>query len=270
MARVPPSAMPWPPFCTPTSSDIRIMPANLISVAIAWLATHLVSFSLLGFLLVGLFLAGVIGMPGKVQGPAGGRSGGELTPAASGDPGTASARPDRPQPKVNRYPAAARPGLPNDAAGATTVPGGPARKQPRLIGGSLPMYDRSKFPTSKVRPVPGEGDGFFRPPGEGSLPGPGASTRDDLLQGARRAFWNGDFEVAEAAYMALLAEYPADADGFGELGNLYQAMGKPQMALDAYYEAAVRLQAAGERERLTEVVELLRREGDERADRLKD
>jgi tetratricopeptide (TPR) repeat protein len=93
-------------------------------------------------------------------------------------------------------------------------------------------------------------------------------TREDYLQRARRAFWNGEFEAAEAGYMAMISAHPADADGFGELGNLYQSMGKPQRALDAYYEAAVRLKASGEQERFRELVELLTREGDPRADTL--
>ena len=136
-----------------------------------------------------------------------------------------------------------------------------------MIGGSLPIYDQSRFKPSNSDPLPEEGNGAFRPPDEGSPPGPLTVTRDDLFQDARRAFWNGDFEAAEAAYMALVSEFPADADAFGELGNLYQAMGKPKLALDAYFEAALRLQAVGELERLTEMVELLRREGDARADR---
>jgi hypothetical protein len=66
--------------------------------------------------------------------------------------------------------------------------------------------------------------------------------------------------------MALITAYPADADAFGELGNLYQSMGKPQLARDAYYAAAARLREAGEDEKLKEVIELLTREGDRRAD----
>jgi hypothetical protein len=68
--------------------------------------------------------------------------------------------------------------------------------------------------------------------------------------------------------MAMISAYPADADGFGELGNLYQSMGKPQRALDAYYEAAVRLKASGEQERFHELAELLADEGDPRAAQL--
>lgn len=242
------------------------MPANFISAALAWLATHLVLFSLLGFLLAGLFVAGVIG-PVQV-GPDAGRSGAPMTTPEPNDPDTAPARPDRPRPAVNQ-PEAAKPDLPKGAAPLVT--GGPAHKPPRLIGGSVPIYDPSRSAPSKAGPLPGDGDGSFRPSGEGeSPPGPAGSTRDDLLQDARRAFWNGDLEKAEAGYMALVSAFPADADAFGELGNLYQAMGMPEMALDAYYEAALRLRAAGERERLEEMVELLRREGDERAERLTD
>lgn len=244
------------------------MPVNLISVAIAWLATHLVLFSLSGFLLAGLFVAGVIGTPGQVQGPAAGTNGGDEMLATPDNRGTVRAGPEQLQTTVNRPAPAAMPYRPESAAAATADPGEPARRQPRLIGGSLPIYDQSRFTSLKSGQVHGAGLESFRPQGDGSPPGPIAMTRDGLLQDARRAFWNGDFEAAESAYMGLISEYPADADAFGELGNLYQAMGKQEMALDAYYEAALRLQASGERARFTEMVELLRREGDERADRL--
>jgi len=243
------------------------MPPNLITVAIAWLATHLVLFTLLGFVLAGLFLAGVIGTPGQGQPATAGRLDADVMPAISGHPGDAGAKFDENRAVLSRPQASGKP-YPTKGVGEVGDDSRePARKQPRLIGGSLPIYDQSRFKPSKSGPLPGEGNGAFRPPGEGSPSGPLTVTRDDLLQDARRAFWNGDFEAAEAAYMALVSEYPADADAFGELGNLYQAMGKPKLALDAYFEAALRLQAVGERERLTEMVELLRREGDGRADR---
>lgn len=84
------------------------------------------------------------------------------------------------------------------------------------------------------------------------------------MQRARRAFWDGEFEAAEAAYMDLVAVYPEDADLFGELGNLYEAMGQEALALDAYYEAGVRLKRGDFREKLDKVIEIFEKKGDDR------
>ena len=88
-----------------------------------------------------------------------------------------------------------------------------------------------------------------------------------MVQQARRAFWNGDFEGAESAYMSVISAYPEDADAFGELGNLYQAMGKDEQAMDAYFEAGILLEQAGEREKLKQIIDLLVKKGDQRIHR---
>ena len=56
----------------------------------------------------------------------------------------------------------------------------------------------------------------------------------------------------------------ADADAFGELGNLYNAMGRRAEALDAYYAAGLRFKAAGAADRLQQVIDILRKEKDDR------
>ncbi len=89
-----------------------------------------------------------------------------------------------------------------------------------------------------------------------------------LLQAARMAFWEGSMEKAEATYLRYLSERPGDADGFGELGNLYQSMGRRQDALDAYFEAGVRFKAQGQREQLLQIVELLSEAKDPRSGKL--
>ena len=92
---------------------------------------------------------------------------------------------------------------------------------------------------------------------------------DELLQRARRAYWDGEFERAEAAYMDAVTQYPGEPDPFGELGNLYEAMGKPALAQDAFFEAAVRLKERGQQEKLNEVIRLLDDKGDARASLLR-
>jgi TolA-binding protein len=239
---------------------------NLLSIAINWLATHLVLLSLLGFLFAGLFVSGAFDAPERREG--------RKTASAPRTDIAVDRKPvsDRQQ-VVERMPD--RPpqhqtgtgsSLGSGAADAVLRPREPDRKAPKLIGGSLPLYAPPRpVPPVDGRPPADEADSF-RPAVVQGAAEKSAATRDDLLQAARRAFWNGDFEAAEAAYMALITAYPADADAFGELGNLYQSMGKPQLARDAYYAAAARLREAGEDEKLKEVIELLTREGDRRAD----
>jgi tetratricopeptide (TPR) repeat protein len=140
-------------------------------------------------------------------------------------------------------------------------------KQPKLIGGSLPVYQR----------MPGEPEkgsfdasGGFRPPEPVSAPPVvDANDYEARLQAARRAFWNGEFELAEAGYVELITIHPDDADAFGELGNLYETMGEWQLAKDAYFAAGERLKQAGEIEKLNHVIDLLEGKGDARAQRLR-
>ena len=210
------------------------MPANPLSAAFNWLATHLVALCLLGFVVSGLMVSGLIG-----GGP----------PVARDRPTAGSASdPD-----------------PVDA-GVGRVDVDPAETAPRLIGGSLPVYGQAA-PGGPRPPSEDSADGF-RPPASVPLPEPARLTREDHLQRARRAYWNGEFEQAEAAYMDMIEAFPGDADAFGELGNVYQSMGKQERALDAYYEAAVRLHAAGEKARLRPLGEFFARQGDSRLDQL--
>ena len=62
-----------------------------------------------------------------------------------------------------------------------------------------------------------------------------------LLYSARNAFHQGKLDVAIQKYKELTELENDEADYFGELGNVYYAMGKWRKAGLAYYEAAVRL-----------------------------
>ena len=224
------------------------MITQLLTALIRWLATHLVAFTLLGFLTVGLHFAGIIdlsrvvgadavevAMPGgDPAGPAGGRS--QATDPLSGPPDSEPAS-ETGRAAVN---------------GGPLRPVGPAGGGPRLIGGILPVEGAATGREGDFRPSEQE------PPSADEAPG-------DYLQVARRAYWNGDFEASEAAYMALIGEAPGDGNAFGELGNLYQSMNRPGLALDAYFEAGVRFRAAGDREKLHQIIEVLKQQGDERA-----
>lgn len=246
------------------------MRGSILTSLLNWLACHLVAWGLLGFLLWALILAGVVRLPGARGTDA--AVGTDIHAPAAGLPRDASDTVPRAAPLAGPTQEA---GSFRPAPDAVVGDKGPADRQaarprtPKLIGGSIPLYEQPRFapPVRAAAPAAEEG---FRPSDAGQVAQPQdrAPTRDDLVQQARRAFWNGDFEAAEAAYMALISAYPGDADGFGELGNLYESMGRPAAALDAFFEAGVRLKAGGGGEKLSQIIELLTREGDPRVDQL--
>jgi len=120
----------------------------------------------------------------------------------------------------------------------------PVDPQPPMIGGALPNYASA-------------GEGFRPPNAPMPLADSGPPSREMLIQAARRAFWNGEFETAEATYMTAISRYPEDPDLFGELGNLYRSMGEQARSLDAYFAAGLRLRAMGDRDKLSQVIDLL-------------
>jgi len=221
------------------------MPRGFVAISLNWLATHLVSIILIGFLVTGLLLADVIRLPSHPVW--------NLPDAATPRPAVTpdTDLPGQGGPVFEEL----RPGQPQSAA----------RKAPKLIGGSLPVHGEARYDSGSA-PAPPDGSvGGFRPPTAGAtVPETVGVGRDDLLQQARRAFWNNDFGAAEAAYINMVAAFPGDADAFGELGNLYEAMGKPSQALDAYYEAGIRLRAAGDTAKLQQVIDLFERNDDPR------
>ena len=235
------------------------MPGSLFSFVVTWLASHLVALSLLGFVAAGLVVSGVVAVPG-VGGEETLETGRDLQPAREAEAPTV-----RPAPVARDLPSE------TDARSAKPVPQSSSApvaelatrsKAPKLIGGSIPLYQDPRVPPAS----PSDPQGF-RPSGAPPVPMM-PPDRDELLQVARRAYWNGDFEAAEIGYMELIAQYPGDADAFGELGNVYQSMGRPAQALDAFFEAGVRLKAAGETAKLQHVIDLLTAEDYKRIDEL--
>ena len=113
------------------------MPVNLLAIVFNWFATHLVLFSLLGFVFVGLLVFGVI----DIQGAA---------PAGRGESvsSTVTPHPENRTPPASDLPAAAmaEPGRAGAALEKADVGGEEARSKkagrpaPKLIGGSLPIY----------------------------------------------------------------------------------------------------------------------------------
>ncbi len=230
------------------------MRSGLIARFTQFIATHLVAFCLLIFIVLGarlFFPAEERAASARVATPPPVTS---SAPPASAD----VVEPEAPSPPSASQVTAERPGV-NES---TRSPPGSAASDytpPRMIGGTLPNYQQSRDGSDQ-----GQGTAF-RPRQQTLEPPP---NRDAMVQRARRAFWNGDAEGAEAAYKAVLAAFPDDADTFGELGSLYQSTGRDTEAMDAYYEAAVRLKAAGEGDRLRPIIEYFEQQGDPRVQQL--
>lgn len=70
-------------------------------------------------------------------------------------------------------------------------------------------------------------------------------TQGTLWYAARVAAWNKDYPLAVERYKKLTADYPENADGFGELGNIYYSLGDKSAAVEAYQNALTIYQAAG-------------------------
>ena len=248
------------------------MPGNLLSILVGWLATHLVLLGFLGFGVAGLMVAGVIDWP-RVT--ADGASSNRVAPASEIDEAVSASGPRLAPLDEVAGKSISKPGQALSPTQDATPDGehrpAPPRKAPKLIGGSIPVYSDPRFAPSAAAAGAAPADDPFRPAvvEGGDPPLAGQMTRDEFVQQARRAYWNGDFEAAEAAYMKMLLVFPGDADAFGELGNLYQSMGRPAQALDAYFEAGLRLKAEGNREKLQQIIELMQKEGDGRGDQLR-
>ncbi len=264
------------------------MPGNLILAFVRWLATHLVVITFAGFAVTGLWVFGLVDLEDLAA-----TLRGQPRPSATAAVDSTGQPPKSAAPTGPSAPLEEPTGMQKSAPDGVTAGGEGAPKpdhrpdldespislpdeppQPKMIGGSIPVFKEhaEQPPSSTATPAESETDpavSTFRPPELVADEVPVQPSRADMLQQARRAFWNGDYEAAEAAYMALISEYPGDADGFGELGNLYRKTGRNARSLDAYYEAGRRLKAMGEGEKLQRIIDLLVEAGDDRADRLK-
>lgn len=71
---------------------------------------------------------------------------------------------------------------------------------------------------------------------------------DDLLYQARKAYWDGDYQLAIRLYQQLIEDDGDNADHIGELGNIYYAINDFDNAARQFYQAAIILIARGKRE----------------------
>lgn len=73
-----------------------------------------------------------------------------------------------------------------------------------------------------------------------------AASYKEILHAARTDFSNSQFKMAIDKYKELIALEDHEADFYGELGNVYYAMGSWDLASEVYYEAALRLIERGD------------------------
>ncbi len=66
-----------------------------------------------------------------------------------------------------------------------------------------------------------------------------------LLADARKAYWDGAFESAEASYKELVKQQPDSLEYKGELANVYWKAGKSKEAAQLFAELAPQLAAKG-------------------------
>lgn len=73
-----------------------------------------------------------------------------------------------------------------------------------------------------------------------------SASHSELIDQARLAFNSGNADKAISLYKELSELNPDDPNAYGELGNVYYAQGKWQLAGQAFYEAAIRLLRQGQ------------------------
>jgi len=94
----------------------------------------------------------------------------------------------------------------------------------------------------------------FRPPD--ALPVEDVKN-EDLLQQARKAYWNEQLDLAQKFYLAYIEQDPENPDGYGELGNLLSTLGELDEAAKMYQQAADLLIKQGKPEQAEPLLEVL-------------
>lgn len=77
------------------------------------------------------------------------------------------------------------------------------------------------------------------------------------LVSAREAFWSRDMETAIDDYKALVAAQPENPDLWGEMGNVYMAVNRPEEATAAYSRAADILIEQGSLQQVGKLIQII-------------
>lgn len=82
-------------------------------------------------------------------------------------------------------------------------------------------------------------------------------SEEDLLQQARKAYWNEQFDSAKLLYLEYIEKNPDNPDGFGELGNLLSTLGELDQAANMYRYAADLMLQQGDTEQAQQLHQVL-------------
>ncbi len=91
----------------------------------------------------------------------------------------------------------------------------------------------------------------------------------DIWITARKSFYQRKYELSEQSYQDVIDNTDDNFDAYGELGNVYFNQGKNQQAATAYYEAAAILVRKGQIRRAINLLGVLRRLDNNKANELK-
>ncbi len=135
---------------------------------------------------------------------------------------------------------------PSEPVTGTSEPATTAAATPSKASGSVRVVKRqNKPPTQATAPqTPGSTKDTVTKESAPAAAGHSATPAADpatLLAQARAAFWQNRLQEAIHDYQALARLRADDPRPWGELGNIYYAMGRDQDAAVAYFEAAKRL-----------------------------
>lgn len=226
-----------------------------LGLLLNWLATHLVSFGFLVFLLLGFYF----------REPIFGNTVGSTGPSVSQHLGAVASNP-----ASQEVAGASRAGEESSSAVDSPTTIGQTGSVPVSEGGSDAVDPVFRPANTSSVSFPSKGDksdSQFRDPEREPV-----AVRQDkekriqrrLLASGRNAFSREDFGSAEKHYLRYLSERPEDPEAFAELGNLYRVTGRAEDALDAYYEAAVRFRDLKEWGEVQQLAGILDRAGDSR------
>ena len=222
-----------------------------------WFACHLVLLVFLGFLLIAVIFRGpLFGITGPVET--------ELveevvevipnTPESQSQvislekplkPDSGQSEPDQPQEMVSSSTKVDSEMI--EEAASPLVETQPAETQPA----ETPAEERE--PVLEVASV--ESDFAFRP--ENDKPVTNDDLKSDLLQQARRAYWNDQLNKARSLYQAYIDLDPENPDGYGELGNLLGTAGELDEAAKMYGKAAELLTQQDRLEEAEQLIQVL-------------
>jgi len=140
-----------------------------------------------------------------------------------------------------------------EATSAVLVPGSGSEPENESKNSSLPVPVIQRI---KPEVLQQEENYQFRPPQEEPYK-PDTENAEDLLQQARKAYWNDELDQSKSLYEEYIALNPENPDGYGELGNLLSTMGDLDSAAEMYGKAAELLSNAGNTEQAQRLQEVL-------------